>query len=192
MIDFSTVKSVIIPEGKVKQISKDGVVLWKGGYKNLVPTATDLDGSIYNGVGYKAKQRINSSGSVVAYDYCTLTGLMPCDGLVGTTRIYVKGLTFNTDDYYNGVALCDASGNVMCSFRSFPNATTVDKVSLYCNNVPNVIQTTGTSVTLANGISTIIVNVNEDYDAYKSVKQFRLYGQPTGEEIIVTVDEKIT
>lgn len=193
-MDLSTIKSIAIPEGNVVEIKdKNGIILFgkKTEPTNLIPTAKDTDGSIYNGVGYKAKQRINSSGNIVSYDYCTLTGLMPCDGLNDATRIYVKGLTFNTDDYYNGVALCDADGNVMCSFRSTPN-NSGDKVSAYCNKVANVYHTTGTSVTLENGVSTIIINVNEDYTNYQDVKYFRLYGQPTGEEIVVTVNEEIT
>jgi hypothetical protein len=52
-------------------------------YINQIPISTDTDGSIYNGTGYKADMRINSSG--VATDFnprvgntVFVTGFIPC------------------------------------------------------------------------------------------------------------------
>ena len=65
MIDFTGVKAITIPEGKVKKITSNGVVLWKGGHTNLVPLSTEADGvTIYNGgLGYKNGYRIRSGGA---------------------------------------------------------------------------------------------------------------------------------
>ena len=57
MIDFTGVKSISIPEGIVKQITRksDGVILFKSGPKNWIPYSTTTDGkTIFNGgLGYK-------------------------------------------------------------------------------------------------------------------------------------------
>ena len=52
------------------------------GYTNQIPISTDTDGSIYNGTGYKANSRCNSSGGIAD---CTggtnnpfVTGFIPC------------------------------------------------------------------------------------------------------------------
>ena len=106
MIDFSAVKSVVIPEGKVKQISKDGVVLWKGGYKNLVPLSVGTDGQIYNGgLGYKTGYRVRSGGAEAAVSGSMCTGYIP----------YKKGdilrikPDFGGDNTLNAVNFSDAS-----------------------------------------------------------------------------------
>lgn len=64
-MDFSSVKKIVIPEGEVKQIECNGVVLWKGGYTNVLPLATDTDRkTIYQGKGYITGYRLSSSGSL--------------------------------------------------------------------------------------------------------------------------------
>ncbi len=74
---FTGVKSITIPEGSVKKITANGVVLWekKAGYINMIPLATAADGktiygSDYNGDGvndgYLKGQRLSSSGSTAS------------------------------------------------------------------------------------------------------------------------------
>lgn len=46
-------------------------------YTNLLPSATDTDGSVYNDVGYAVGQRLNSSGTVEDYAGIYLTGFIP-------------------------------------------------------------------------------------------------------------------
>lgn len=64
-MDFSNVKSITIPEGKVKRILSGSTVLWQSGYTNLVPLSTEADDkTIYNGgLGYKNGYRIRSGGA---------------------------------------------------------------------------------------------------------------------------------
>lgn len=81
MIDFSGVKSAVVPEGKVKSIirTSDGLLLWKSGYKNWVRYSTELDGvTIYNGgLGYKDGYRVRSGGAEGAADDGACTGYIP-------------------------------------------------------------------------------------------------------------------
>lgn len=46
-------------------------------YTNLVPTAIDTDGSIYNGVGYKNGYRLSSSGTVKELAGSVVSGFIP-------------------------------------------------------------------------------------------------------------------
>ena len=61
MIDFTTIKKLTIGGVELKQLLINGIQVWKSGYTNLVPTSIDVDGSIYNGVGYKTEYRISTS-----------------------------------------------------------------------------------------------------------------------------------
>lgn len=76
---FSGVKSITIPEGKVKKITAGGVVLWKSGYKNWVKYSTEADGvAIYNGgLGYKSETRVRSGGAEAAQGNSSCTGFIP-------------------------------------------------------------------------------------------------------------------
>ena len=79
-MDFSNVKSVTIPEGEVKRIEANGVLLWKSGYTNLVLTSTTDPGgtTIYNGTGWYDGMRWSSSGGKPSSQPDgRLTGWMP-------------------------------------------------------------------------------------------------------------------
>lgn len=47
------------------------------GYTNQVPLSIDMDGSVFNGVGYQDGYRLSSSGVTKAHDYSTVTGFIP-------------------------------------------------------------------------------------------------------------------
>lgn len=104
-MDFSKLKSLTIPEGKVKQIVAGGKVLWKSGYKNWVLFSTEADGkTIYNGgKGYKNNYRIRSGGAEAGLSYCSITGYIP---YVKGDKLYIyppfTGLnTQNTINFYD-------------------------------------------------------------------------------------------
>lgn len=46
-------------------------------YTNQIPISTDIDGSVFNGTGYKTGYRFNSSGGETAIDGYALTGFIP-------------------------------------------------------------------------------------------------------------------
>lgn len=79
--------------------------------ENLIPTATDTDRTtIYNGTGFKAGKRINSSGEVVDYNGADMatTGFMPAK--TGDV-INVTGWKANSS-YTCYIAAYDSSNNV--------------------------------------------------------------------------------
>lgn len=101
-MDFSSVKKITIPEGVVKKIECNGIVLWKS-FTNLVPTSTDTDGSIFNGVGYKDNVRLSSSGGVSssAQNGSVTTGFIPINGAEDVIRL--KGVEWlKTTANYGG------------------------------------------------------------------------------------------
>ena len=84
MIDFTGIKAITIPEGKVKQIVRknDGAVLWAG-ITNWITKAINTDGTPYRGangeIGYKTGYRFNTanaetSSSAAAF---SVTGYIP-------------------------------------------------------------------------------------------------------------------
>ena len=79
-------------------------------FTNALPTATDLDGSIYNGTGYRAGYRLSGDGSVItaADNTYTLTGFIPVT--VGQT-VYVKGMFLDRYDDVCRFYLYDANKN---------------------------------------------------------------------------------
>lgn len=95
MIDFSTVKKIIIPEGVVTKIVAAGKTLWQAiTFTNQVPISIDTDGSIFNGVGYIDNRRLSSSGglSSSAQNGTTTSGFIPWHGDGDVIRM--KGVEF--------------------------------------------------------------------------------------------------
>lgn len=107
MIDFSKVKAITIPEGKVKRIQRGSTVLWKSGYTNQVPISINTDGSIYNGgKGYKDDYRIRSGGAEAGYTSVSITGYIPAKAgdhvrLSGYDALALGGGPANAINLYN-------------------------------------------------------------------------------------------
>ena len=78
-MDFTTIKAITIPEGQVKKIERNGVVIWEEplSYKNWVPYAIDANKNILNGVGYIGKTRLSSSGATKEATRVSTTGFIP-------------------------------------------------------------------------------------------------------------------
>lgn len=80
------------------------------GFTDVLATATDTDGTIYGGVGYKAGYRLNTDGTLItgADSTYTVTGFMPC--AVGQ-KVYVEGMSLTESDDGCRVCLYDADKN---------------------------------------------------------------------------------
>lgn len=186
-MDFSSVKKIVIPEGEVKQIECNGVVLWKDiTFTNLVPTSTDTDGSIFNDVGYKENVRLSSSGGISgsAQNGSVTTGFMPFYG--DTSIIRLKGVewkeaTANYGGHYY-VNFYDSNKNFLAWMSSGDH-----------ENYPHIYTVTRD----ANGVETF--DFNESYGTSNSVLQairkasfIRITARGKGADMIVTVNEEIT
>lgn len=171
MIDFSTLKSLKIPEGIVTKIVSAGITLWEAvRYKNWIPFSTDADGkTIFNGgLGYKNNSRLNSSAAVVALDGYTVSGYIPARA---SNIVRVKGVTF------------DSAHNTGCYFWTFDSSFTKLKSERpYDGNTADI------SITQeGNGVTAFHL---ANYST--SVRYIRLSAYGDGANAIVTVNEEIT
>lgn len=146
-------------------------------YTNLLPSATDTDGSIYNGVGYASGQRLNSSGAAEGYNGSYLTGFIPVK--MGDV-VHLKNVKWQ-----NGVTTGLNSGNQRVSFYD------ANKVHL---GQTNAIGLGGTlsGVKDANGIWTQFTVKNFSGVTLDNAAYFRLCCAGITSESIITVNEEIT
>lgn len=146
-------------------------------YTNLLPSAIDTDGSIYNGVGYASGQRLNSSGAAEGYNGSYLTGFIPVK--MGDV-VHLKNVKWQ-----NGVTTGLNSGNQRVSFYS------ADKAHL---GQTNAIGLGGTlsGVKDANGIWTQFTVKNFSGVTLDNAAYFRLNCAEISGDSIITINEEIT
>ena len=187
-IDFTKVKSVTIPEGKVKKILQGAAVIWKS-FTNLVPTSTDTDGSVFNGVGYKENVRLSSSGGISgsAQNGSVTTGFIPFGG--DTDVIRLKGVEWwQAQPNYTGhfyIMFYDANKKVIDGSNNRLESPT--------SNLSHIVTITRD----ANGVETIDFNesygtTNALFQNIRKSKFFRITAHGKGADMIVTINEEIT
>lgn len=168
-MDFSNVKSVTIPEGEVKRIEANGVLLWKSGYTNLVLTSTTDPGgtAIYNGTGWYDGMRWSSSGGKASSQPGgRLTGWMPFKP--GAT-IRIKNFGLTRSGYVGG-----------CYFVWYKSNGTTSTVSPGNQSVDEYTYTAP----------------NDSSIRYFRISAFSHYDEKNSQSVptppIVTIDEEIT
>lgn len=180
-MDFSTVKSLIIPEGEVVQISSGDTILWKAGHTNLVPLSTEADGvTIYNGgKGYKDGYRIRSGGAEAVLANTTITGYIP---FVKGDKLYIYppfngGNTENTVNFYDG------------SFANLGQVTDSGNYYGFCNSTFKAKVINGVSVL---DISAVTVSGVEKVAFVRIGNKISNSVITSGAEMIITKNEEIT
>lgn len=146
-------------------------------YTNLLPSATDADGSIYNGVGWKEGYRINGSGEPEEINGSYLTGFIPIK--MGDI-VHLKNVKWQY-----GVTTGLSSAN--------------QRVSFYDANKTQLAQATGTSlggvlsgVKDDNNIWTQFTVKNFSGVTLDKAAYFRLNCAEISGDSIITVNEEIT
>lgn len=169
MIDFTTLKKLVIPEGVVRAISRtiDNVVLWKSDIKNWVKYSTESDGTtIYNNnLGYKNNTRLNSSADEVDLTGYVTFGYIP---VKANDVIRVKGVDWNDGDSNCYLWYYDSTYTQQKYFR--PDQGTED-------------------IIMSNGENGEIIFTIKDY--VSSCAYIRLCAKGFGETAIITVNEEI-
>lgn len=157
-------------------------------FTNLVPTSTDTDGSIFNGVGYKDGVRLSSSGSVSgsAQAAGTTTGFIPWGGDTDVLRL--KGVewlnTYSLGGQHYYVNFYDADKKFTDYFSA----------GMYSGGELDHIVTITRD---ENGVETFVFN--HEYgtsnallnNVHKS-KYIRITAKGKGADMIVTINEEIT
>lgn len=146
-------------------------------YTNLLPSAIDTDGSIYNGVGWEKGYRLGSDGAPTAQNDSYLTGFIPVK--FGDV-VHLKNVKWQ-----NGVDTGLNSGNQRVSFYD------ADKVHL---GQTNAIGLGGTlsGVKDENNIWTQFTVKNWSGVDLGSAAYFRLNCAEISGDSIITVNEEIT
>lgn len=146
-------------------------------YTNLLPSAIDTDGSIYNGVGWKEGYRLSSDGAPTDQNGSYLTGFIPVK--FGDV-VHLKNVKWQ-----NGVTTGLNSGNQRVSFYD------ANKVHL---GQTNAIGLGGTlsGVKDENGIWTQFTVKNWSGVDLGNAAYFRLNCAEISGDSIITVNEEIT
>lgn len=173
-MDFSNVKTITIEAGEVKSLAINGVIVWSG-INNLVETAIDSDGSIYNNTGYMDGKRLSSSGGVSssALAVATHTGFIK---FVAGDIIRIKIVGGFTED---------GAGNYFNYYNTNFGFIKADYPAYLGGNY-------GTIETLSNGdtlmtLTNYLSGLTEGQEYY-----IRISLSPCkGENIIVTLNEEI-
>lgn len=171
--------TVVITVSAVKKVS---------GYTNLVPTSTDVDGSVYNGTGYKDNARLSSSGGVsgTAQNGSVVTGFIP---FKNTDVIRMKGATWahrNGEHYYFSLY---SSGKTLIS-KGYTSAEAWTGDAAYQTQ----LQVTYDAAT---GVTTFQIidpsGITGDLRvAAQNAAYLRINAYGKGADLIVTVNEEIT
>lgn len=185
-MDFSTVKSITMPEGEVKEIYSGDVLLWKGGYTNLVPLSTEADGkTIYNnGLGYKDGYRIRSGGvEGDASGYAVCTGFIP----------FVKGDRLYIYPKFTGINAVNAINFADKTFTNLGQQTAELGYGICASN-PSAFKTQEINGVSVLDLSNCTVSGVENI-AYVRITNGLSYNSPinmqSGAEMIITKNEEI-
>lgn len=189
---FANVKKIVIPEGTVKKIEAGGIVLWKSGYTNLVPTSTTNTGAIFNGTGYQNGYRLSSSGGLSSMSGGCVTGFIPCKS---TDVIRMAGVPWYYQSGYCYLAFYDSSFAVLGSINMYYNSN----AKKYASTARGIVGIKGTSddtaytyPSEANGVYTFDQYEFDTTANAAKVAYFRINGYGDGKNMVVTVNEEIS
>ena len=146
-------------------------------YTNLLPSAIDTDGSVYNGVGWKKGYRLGSDGAPVGQNDSYLTGFIPVK--------FGDVVRLKNVKWQYGVNTGLNSGNQRVSFYD------ASKVHLGQSNAIGLGGTLA-GVKDANGIWTQFTVKNWSGVDVGSAAYFRLNCAEISGDSIITVNEEIT
>lgn len=152
-------------------------------YTNIVSTLVDVDGSIYNGVGYKPDTRLSSSSGTSGQAGYITTGFIP---FAKGDVIRVKGINWISD---NGAGYGNYSYVIWYSALGTANNGVV-RCNAVADGVTSQQQFAGVTFAEENGVFTVDTT-NWDNTYYGDVSYMRISGYGNGDEVIVTKNQEI-
>jgi hypothetical protein len=184
-MNFSGLKELTIDGVSLVDLTINGVLAWKKGYKNWVPFSTEADGvTIYNGgKGYKDGVRLRSGGAEAGHGSASHTGYIPAKA---GDKVRLSGYDANIVSNANAINVSDSKhtniGQITPNYSSggygifestyktygWHNANGVkeEKTGVYVWTVPpdnSIAYIRVTGYTEADG-SKMIVTVNEEIE----------------------------
>ena len=188
-LDFRNMKKLSIGGIELKSLAINGIQVWKS-FTNQIPISIDTDGSIYNGTGYKAVSRANSSGAVVALENPSATNPVFVTGLIPLKTgdvVRMKNCYMDT----NNVSLSEKYGHNAYSMKLPIHNTNKQFVQ---NNGWTGYAKDGTyhsNSILSNGLCTGFTVTQKFTNSGFAYMRFTL--APTGDpaDAIITINEEI-
>lgn len=194
-----TSKLYVLPDGYIYAYSNDG------GYTNLVPTSTDADGAVFNGVGYQdgyALDYSTSATTLVAQSGFVTTGFIP---VAHTDIIRMFGATWGSTNK-SCISFYDKNKRPLSSYLGngyVNNARPPYTGEIY--GIQCLEDKSLQSVTAENGETTfnivyssrqtsnldILTSASTAMFAGYNVKYMRISAQGSGADMIVTLNEEI-
>ena len=179
-LDFSQLKSLIIDGVELNQ-------LYISNYNNLISSAIDTNGTIYNGCGYIEGYRLSSSGALKEQSNTITSGFIPC---AATSVIRIAGvvwlhnINYNT---YNYLTYYDSNFTMLGSIN-----VNYDAGGTVLHPHGNLAIDTSQSVITVdeNGCTTFQIVFEEGQDP-SNIAYFRINGIGQGSNMVVTVDKEI-
>lgn len=145
-------------------------------YTNQIEFSTDINGNIYNEVGYKSGIYVNSSGTETDRSGSYTTGFIPC-GSGGSYVVRLRGITFNSkasDKSYYRITMYDADKKFLAQINAGSTG------AVYQPNIAD--DGTWVSFSFLYGVgSTDITNM----------KYFRMSAGYIDDNSVITVNEEI-
>lgn len=181
-----TTKLYVLPDGYIYAYMTHKV----GGYTNQIPISTDANGNVYNGTGYKAASRCNSSGDVVDIENtdCEIppfaTGFIPAEtgAVIRLENCYIDGGYSSSES--TGAYGAGAWGLRSGLYNSSKAKVTVESWGNLYNGATNIFSEYTKD---GNG------HITEFTIAASGISYIRLCLAPTGNpaDAIITVNEEI-
>ena len=118
MIDFSTLKELLIDGIKLVELYINGILVWKSGPKNWVKHSINADGTIYNnGLGYKNGYRVRSGGAEAAASEASCIGFIP---VKGGDIVRLSGWDFSLASAENSINAANSAFSNIGQFTTQP------------------------------------------------------------------------
>lgn len=164
-MDFANLKSLTIPEGEVAEITCNGVLLWKGGYTNIIET-----------VGYTNGKRLSTStGELKDATGYTTTGLIDITNATKPTIIRTSGVDFSQS--YSAIVSYEADGTTPKYMVLVSNLISAGHATLDANGNLTLNVTTWISSAICLRLcgygdgANLIVTINEEIDGYTNLAE---------------------
>ncbi len=186
-----TSKMYVLPDGYIYAYTKDG------GYTNLVPTATDADGAVYNGNGYLDGSYLHySTYADTAQSGFVVTGFIP---FTYTDTIRMSGVTWTATNK-SCIAFYDANKKPLGNYigNDYVNPASAN---LSSEGIAISCMASNSTVTVENGVTTFTnhfiaadstnTSGGSHGRAGHHIKYVRISAQGSGADMVVTVNEEI-
>jgi hypothetical protein len=188
-------KLYVLPDGYIYAYMRGD------GYTNLVPTSTDTDGNVFNGMGYQDGYCLayaESGATLTAQSGYTVTGFIPYKH---TDLIRMSGVTWSSANK-SCITFYDANKKPLANYigngYTNPAKATYTSEGILVNCLESKEKQ---SVTTANGVTTFNMDfVDKDTTntsggasgrAGYHIKYVRISAQGNGADMVITVNEEI-